>query len=360
MKRQEELRKQAEKIEEETFKPWTNTTDSISTTTANIIDELELVEENAVGKLIEALEELWDKFLNSISSSVSDYLSMEHLGIILDKLNEKAQKDMTKLNRKFFAAFTEGEPNLIICSQSEILNTVLSVYNQGDTVSLPFSDEVLVCTNTTSFDMLEIFWRRSLFSRSHRIYCLVNADLLNYDVSDKSERALERFMQHPSTNDNKYRLVVICSSENEYKSRIVAFLAKYHKQQLPTDVQNIRNYLVKEFASQEEEIEILKACIVDHERCNVRVVKSWRAGVGKTLYKKRMVEKLLQCFPNMERKKPVDISVTLHDKMINTDDVMDVFIEETLAPSHKEPRIIHIDISHEVNNSSLCVVVLNL
>jgi hypothetical protein len=35
------------------------------------------------------LEELWETFLTSISSSVSDYLSVEHLGMILDRLAEQ-------------------------------------------------------------------------------------------------------------------------------------------------------------------------------------------------------------------------------------------------------------------------------
>lgn len=61
-----------------------------------------------------------------------------------------------------------------------------------------------------------------------------------------------------------------------------------------------------------------------------------------------MVDKLLQHFPDIERQKPIDISVTLHEKILNIDDVMDVFIEETLSPAQKEPRIFHIDISHEV------------
>lgn len=38
--------------------------------------------------LIPDLEELWQKFLCSIESSVSDYLSVEHLGIILKRLAE--------------------------------------------------------------------------------------------------------------------------------------------------------------------------------------------------------------------------------------------------------------------------------
>ena len=45
----------------------------------------------------------------------------------------------------------------------------------------------------------------------------------------------------------KYRLIVICSSENEYKSRIVAALDKYHRYQLNENVVNIRKYLLTKF-----------------------------------------------------------------------------------------------------------------
>ena len=48
-----------------------------------------LYRDNSVDKLINALEELWETFLNSISSSVSDYLSVEHLGLILNRLAEQ-------------------------------------------------------------------------------------------------------------------------------------------------------------------------------------------------------------------------------------------------------------------------------
>ncbi|CAG2212873.1 unnamed protein product [Mytilus edulis] len=47
--------------------------------------------ENNVEILIKALESLWDTFLTSISSSVSDYLSVEHLGMILNRLKEQGK-----------------------------------------------------------------------------------------------------------------------------------------------------------------------------------------------------------------------------------------------------------------------------
>ena len=47
--------------------------------------------EKSTEDLIKDLENLWDNFLNSISSSVSDYLSVEHLGLILNRLAEQGK-----------------------------------------------------------------------------------------------------------------------------------------------------------------------------------------------------------------------------------------------------------------------------
>ncbi|VDI37174.1 Hypothetical predicted protein, partial [Mytilus galloprovincialis] len=141
----------------------------------------------------------------------------------------------------------------------------------------------------------------------------------------------------------QYRLVVICSSENEYKSRIVAALDKYHKSPLNTEVSTIRKYLLAKLKVDEEN-NTRPASVVDYERCSVRVVKSWRAGIGKTLYKTRMVENLQQQISNMEN----SITIPLHEKTLNNDEIMDIFKDEISPPQDYRPRIFHIDISHEV------------
>jgi hypothetical protein len=38
----------------------------------------------------------------------------------------------------------------------------------------------------------------------------------------------------------------------------------------------------------------------------MRIVKSWRAGVGKSLYKKRMVAELYKIVPNIPRRQMMD------------------------------------------------------
>ncbi|VDI83612.1 Hypothetical predicted protein, partial [Mytilus galloprovincialis] len=176
------------------FHGWTETDQSLASITEGLVIQLVGVgsRENSVDKLIKTLEDLWKTFLVSISSSVSDYLSVEHLGIILNRLNE--QDDFT-VNRMLHPCFTAGEPNLLICPQSDIYNTVLSIYSHEVDRPLPQSDEVLLCTPTTTLDMIEIFWRQALFANNDRVYCLVNADLLNYDVSDKGENSLERHLR---------------------------------------------------------------------------------------------------------------------------------------------------------------------
>ncbi|XP_071172243.1 E3 ubiquitin-protein ligase RNF213-like [Mytilus edulis] len=141
----------------------------------------------------------------------------------------------------------------------------------------------------------------------------------------------------------QYRLVVICSSENEYKSRIVAALDKYHRPALYTDVGLIRTYLFTKFQV-ESESKRTPACAVDFDRCSVRVVKSWRAGVGKTLFKDRMIEGLSQMVGGEVK----SISIPVHHKILNSDEIMEVLKKETLSKKKQSLRIFHIDISHEV------------
>ncbi|XP_071137099.1 E3 ubiquitin-protein ligase rnf213-alpha-like [Mytilus edulis] len=328
------------------FTGWTQSGQSLASVTGSLVDHLGIgAGENNVEILIKALESLWDTFLTSISSSVSDYLSVEHLGMILNRLTEQ---ETFEVDRSYLPCFNMGEPNLIICRQRDIYNTVISVYSHEDDRPLPQSDEVLLCTPQTTLDMLEIFWRRSLFADDSKVYCLVNADLLDYEVSDKGEKSLERHMKQADSKGRNYRLVVICSSENEDRSRIVAALDKYRRPQLPTDGATIRKYLLTKLKIDRSSTGIRPASAVDFERCGVRVVKSWRAGVGKSLYKKRMVTDLYKLITNITRRKASNVTIPLHEKTINVDDIMDILLEETLAPRCHEPRIFHIDISHVV------------
>jgi hypothetical protein len=83
------------------------------------------------------------------------------------------------------------------------------------------------------------------------------------------------------------------------------------------------------------------------------VVKSWRAGVGKTLHKKRLAEKLQALHSGVVRRNKAVVSIPLHEREIDVDDIMAVLLENTLHPGKIEPRLFHIDLSHEVSNNCL-------
>ncbi|XP_061169274.1 E3 ubiquitin-protein ligase rnf213-alpha-like [Saccostrea echinata] len=329
----------------EDYEGWTKSEMSISIMTQNILSDLQK-NTTAADTLIPDLEQLWEEFLSSISSSVSDYLSVEHLGIILRRL---AETETFTVNRPFLSCFKRGEPNLLLCQQDEILNTVLTIYSYDPDQPLPQSDEILMCTPHTTLDEVEIFWRRAVLDTTNRIHCLVNGDLLDYEVSDKGERRLDHHMQKAVELDIPYKLVVVCSTEREYHSRIVAALDKYRRPPLPLMTHNnMTKYIKDKLTFDIRRPSATPAAEADFEHCTVRVVKSWRAGVGKSLHKKRLAEKLHGLHGGVIRSKKAVVSIPLHEREINIDDIMGVLLDNTLHPGKIEPRLFHIDLSHEV------------
>ncbi|XP_071137105.1 E3 ubiquitin-protein ligase rnf213-alpha-like [Mytilus edulis] len=343
----------SEQNQDKTFSGWSTGDDSLATVRTRLFETIGVGAtqglDTSVDVLIENLEKLWEHFVGSISSSVSDYLSVEHLALILRKV---ADKETMSVERSFaVCGCKEGIANLIVCSQSEMYNTVLTLYSTEDDSPLPLSDEVLLCTPNTSLDMLEIFWRRSLFGDSGKIYCLVNADLLDYEVSDKGEKLLEKHMKHAQNRAIQFKLVVVCSRENEYKSRLVAALDKYRRPQMSFGGEkHVKTYLSKRFVVDKPISGIETASYVDFDRSSVRVVKSWRAGVGKSLFKRNMVTALKenQLDVNVDEDNNAAVSIPLYDRTIIVDEVLEVLLEHTNPPHVRKPRIFHFDISHEV------------
>jgi len=88
--------------------------------------------------------------------------------------------------------------------------------------------------------------------------------------------------------------------------------------------------------------------------CCVRVIKSHRAGVGKTLKVKRLAEQLPRLTPGKSRHQgPLIISIPLHCRLVDQSAVLRTLLQHTLSPEEYVPRIFHIDIAHEVASLSL-------
>ena len=84
-------------------------------------------------------------------------------------------------------------------------------------------------------------------------------------------------------------------------------------------------------------------------RCSVRVIKSHRSGVGKTLKviglgeQIKKMKNLTQAYNG-----PLLVSIPLHCRRIDQTSVLMNLLEYTLEPQQKVSRIFHIDIAHEV------------
>jgi hypothetical protein len=80
----------------------------------------------------------------------------------------------------------------------------------------------------------------------------------------------------------------------------------------------------------------------------VRVVKSERAGMGKTLYKTRLVERLSKEYQVGKEDSPLSVTIPLSQEKVDFPDVSKQFLNCTVAGGFIHPRIIHIDIAHGV------------
>ena len=76
-------------------------------------------------------------------------------------------------------------------------------------------------------------------------------------------------------------------------------------------------------------------------------MKSWRSGVGKSLCKKRMSEEVLK-MKQTARQTDAIVTLPLHERTIDVDEVVEKFTKYTLKAGTTEPRIFHIDVYHEV------------
>ncbi|XP_052808680.1 E3 ubiquitin-protein ligase rnf213-alpha-like isoform X1 [Mya arenaria] len=328
------------------FPGWSLSSTSISSLVKQSVTSLGHKRNIGVKPLINDLKELWKNFLCSISSNISDYLSLEHLGIILNML---AETDERNIRRNMPLVYVEREPNLVVCPSDEVLSVALSIYMYDPDQPLPQSDEVLVCTSDTTADEVSIFWRRAIYDSSGKIHCLLHADLLDFDVSETAEHCLEELLldiRH--SDDNKYRLFIICGSDNEYRSTIVSSLEKYVRHVGPVNGRQL-----KEYVSRHLEAPALAgkpcAAMVDFNGSTVRVIKSTRAGVGKTLFVHRKDEAVqAQIYRKNKLVDTRKVSIPLQEKVINLHSFIQRLLEHTPDPRKHSARIFHLNMNHEV------------
>nr|XP_043906230.1 E3 ubiquitin-protein ligase rnf213-alpha isoform X2 [Solea senegalensis] len=299
---------------------------------------------------IQKFDLVWNTYMKDMKNFLPHILDMKSLGLLLEILanrnvesEEESEEDISDdyienlIIRQLPKGLVTGSPNLIICPQDEVLTSCISIYMSSKGGTLPTYDEVLLCNSSTPYEQVELFLRRCLSTgyRGQKIYSLLYGDLLAYDVSSKLENFFQR-MKMQSRKD--YRLVIICSSEREHAYLPSAF-SQYRLHMIPQEpLARIQSYLCKHYTVPAYQS---SAAAAFKDRLCVGVVSSKRAGVGKSLYIKRLYAKLKH-----STKKPSMLKcIRLIEPKIDENVVLQSLLD---TPKSKELTVFHFDVTSSV------------
>uniref|UniRef100_A0A672GQ00 RING-type E3 ubiquitin transferase n=1 Tax=Salarias fasciatus TaxID=181472 RepID=A0A672GQ00_SALFA len=276
---------------------------------------------------------IWNDYMKNMRDVLPHVLDIKSLGRLLEILANKSDKDERQLPK----GLATGRPNLIVCPHDEVLTSCISIYLNSEAVTLPTYDEVLLCSSSTPYEQVELFLRRCLSEgyRGQKIYSLLYGDLLTYDVSSKLESFFQE-MKRKSRHD--YQLVLICSSEREHAYLPSAF-SQYRLHMVPQEpLARIQRYLHKHYAVPKDQC---SAAAVFKDRLCVGIISSKRAGVGKSLYIKRLYEKLKSSTTKPSAKK----CIRLIEPCVDENTIVQSLLERSKG---EELTMFHFDVMSSV------------
>lgn len=233
---------------------------------------------------LKELEELWNGYMKNEKIFFHDLLDIRSLGGLLKTMSitedqienewEEPVLSETKdnsLRRRLPKGLLSNQPNLIICPHDEVLTSSICLYMTSEYEPLPSYDEVLLCTPATSHEQVELFLRRCLTPGDigQKIYTMLWADQLTYDVSCAMEKCFQKLRSHD------YRLVIFCSSDREHTYIPTAF-SQFKRDFVPQEpLERIQKYLSRHYTV----TSAYKNAMFKRGH-SVGIVASRRAGVG--------------------------------------------------------------------------------
>ncbi|KAL7989544.1 hypothetical protein Chor_012210, partial [Crotalus horridus] len=207
--------------------------------------------------------------------------------------------------------------------------------------TLPSYDEVLLCTPQTSYEQVELFMRRCLTpnKKEKKIYTLLFADELSYDVGYKLEELYQKLhLKHTSD----YQLVMFCNCEREDRY-IPSVFSNFIIHMTPLrPLKDIQSYLVKHYKT--TELGNPSTSIFKNNMC-IGIVSSERAGMGKSLYIKRLHQKMKE---QLQGHRVLLRTIRLIDPHVNERKILNSLFLLLDQKSQKRPMILHFDITSSV------------
>ncbi|XP_077980129.1 E3 ubiquitin-protein ligase rnf213-alpha-like [Glandiceps talaboti] len=287
-------------------------------------------------ELVESLCYLWTQHLTqSFRLESTNILSIQHLGHILEHLG---WSELVQVNRPLPEQLKEGKPTLIVCPKDEALHTVLSIYMEGPQCGLPSSDEVLLCTRDTTLEQVILLFRRAMRDETGKIYCLIYVEELDYEVSVRAEEERQKLM---ALTSNKYRLVIVCSSEGEDRSYMTTALDHFRTDKITTcNIEETKAYLEQQFKAEVSAVPdiVVAAGSLTTTRSSVQAILSTRSGVGKSLSVQRLAEKLVN-------EQDGCVTIPVHSRRVDQSHIVEAMQSVTIDHDNPSPKIFHFDIS---------------
>ncbi|XP_044192717.1 E3 ubiquitin-protein ligase rnf213-beta isoform X2 [Thunnus albacares] len=282
----------------------------------------------------DSLESLWKRFMEDMPQYLTEYLDISTLAHFLLCLADMNQQHMI---RNFPSVLQEGKPNLVLCPSAEVFTTTLSFYMQSPEQPLPSTDEVLVCREETSEEEVEIFLRRALSQGSRqnwqKIYSLVNAGLLGYDVSVALGELFEGLER---TANPHYRLVIVSPVVHQHRYVPSFFSNDKVQAGVSLTAETARKYLQHHFAQNLHPQNPI--AMVSPRQLSVWMVSSVRPAVGKSLYVDRLFEKFQQRSPSAKH-----IRIRLIEPSIDIDSLIKSLSKRLASLREQDPVLLHID-----------------
>uniref|UniRef100_A0A8D2D6D2 E3 ubiquitin-protein ligase RNF213 n=1 Tax=Sciurus vulgaris TaxID=55149 RepID=A0A8D2D6D2_SCIVU len=292
--------------------------------------------------LVAKLRAIMEQSLKCMSAFLPGCLDLEALGRCLAHL---ARMDGPPVERSLPVGLQAGQPNLVLCGHSEVLLAALAIYMQAPGQPLPTFDEVLLCTPETTFEEVALLLRRCLapVSQGHKVYSLLFADQLSYEVGCQAEALFRSLCTQCCRED--YQLVLVCDAARERCYLPSAF--SQHKVHLvpQAPLHAIQAYLARHY---QVPAQTPSAAAVFRDRMCVGIVASERAGVGKSLYVKRLHEKLIKF---NSKKVPLKI-IRLTDAQVDESCILSSLLPFLDAQYQKKPMIFHIDVTTSVQTGT--------
>ena len=245
----------------------------------------------------------------------------------------------------------DNELNVIIVEKSNLLIYVLSLYfltyARND---FPSNHEVLICSEDTTMEEIDIFWRRALNSiSSSEIFCLTFIENLKYEVAAQGVASLKEHLQLREKG-RKFRLVLLCSIESEQSSYMATALAQYRRMHTQLTVTEKLKDCIFQRISQirtstngAPNFPNKPSSVIDPDKSCVRIICSEFASAGKSLTVLRLEERLKE-IANIPHSENMCTTVNVYDSE-DCEHKAATRLIESPAYSNLYGRICHIDIT---------------